>query len=424
MERREEIKWRVEFARCMLESARQRGYIVKQAEPFVESVRSSLEENKLDEVVEKTNSALDILRQPLKRKDVWPYHEPDELEGILRSLTAASPVPSYDMSQYKQDALGGWVGQVIGSALGLAVENWSAEKIREEIGEITGYIQTPPQTRNDDTTFQVIALHTLEQHGVDFEGRDLAEEWLEHISFAPTAEGVAIENLKKDLNPPQSAHRDNPYAEWVGGAMKATIWGLLTPGRPDLAARYAYRDAIIAHQGNGIYSALYTAALVSLAFVMRDISRLIELACEFVPAESRLAELVEYCISIFHECETWEQAHERYRSAYRAYHRTVFGYVHVFPCLVAALIGFHYGEGDFGRSIAIATMCGRDTDFPPALIGAVLGIWAGESGIPDKWREPVGYTFETMASGMEHLSYATFAAWICKQGRCIVGRDK
>jgi ADP-ribosylglycohydrolase len=110
----------------------------------------------------------------------------------------------------------------------------------------------------------------------------------------------------------------------------------------------------------------------------------------------------------------------QYRSEYECYHRTQYGYVHIFPCLAAALIGFHYGKEDFGRSMAIATMCGGDTDFPPALVGTVLGIWLGEPSIPDKWCTPLGDTFETMAKGMEHLSFDEVARRICAQGRRLV----
>jgi ADP-ribosylglycohydrolase len=416
----EDIHWRVQFTRYTLEGTRQKGYVVDQVEPDVQFAESLLEEGKGDEALILANRALDSLHEPLPRVPDWPYVEPNELEEILGSLPTISPVPSYDLSCYAQDVLGGWIGQIIGSALGLPVENWSYERIQQEIGEITTYLEHPPQTSNDDTTFQIISLHTLEEIGLDFRAWDLGKEWIEHISVALTAEGIALENLKDGLQPPETARRGNPFSEWVGGAMKAPIWGLLTPGRPDLAIGYTYRDAIIAHQGNGIFGALYTAALVSLAFVERDLCRLLQRALEFIPPKSRLAELIINSLQWSNDCKKWQQALMQYRSAYKAYHRTEYGYVHIFPCLVAALIGFQFGGGDFERSMAIATMCGGDTDFPPALIGTVFGIWLGEEGIPEKWRKPLGQTFETMAKGMERLSYTQVTERICIQGRRIL----
>jgi ADP-ribosylglycohydrolase len=150
--------------------------------------------------------------------------------------------------------------------------------------------------------------------------------------------------------------------------------------------------------------------------VERDLKTLLINASKYIPQKSRLAELISRTFLWSRECATWEQALSRYHSEYELYHRAEYGYVHTFPCMAAALIGFLYGDGDFERSICIATMCGGDTDFPPALIGTALGLWLGEQNIPEKWRRPIGDSFETMALGMERLTYTDIAERICKQG--------
>jgi ADP-ribosylglycohydrolase len=420
LERSAEIAWLVSLARISLESVRQKGYEVDSIEPLVAEAETFLDEGQEDEALAQICRIQAALRTPLQRSPDWPYEEPSELEAVLATHTRTSSPPAYDLSTYNHDVLSGWIGQIIGSALGLAVENLDAERIRTQIGEIHDYVEKPPQTCNDDTTFQILSLHTVEEYGLDFTSWDLALEWLQHMPAALTAEGVAISNLRRGLKPPKTAQEDNPFDEWVGGAMKAPIWGLLAPGRPDLAVSYAYRDAEIAHQANGLYGALYTAALVSLAFVERDLKTLLETALGYIPPKSRLAELIRRTFHWSRECDTWEQALARYHSKYELYHRAEYGYVHTFPCMAAVLIGFLYGEGEFERSIGIATMCGGDTDFPPALIGAVLGLWLGEQNIPEKWRQPIGNSFETIALGMECLTYADVARRICKQGLLIL----
>ena len=52
-------------------------------------------------------------------------------------------------------------------------------------------------------------------------------------------------------------------------------------------------------------------------------------------------------------------------------------------------MGLLYGEGDFGKSMEIATRCGQDSDCNPATVGGVLGVMLGKSGIPAFWREPL-----------------------------------
>jgi hypothetical protein len=54
------------------------------------------------------------------------------------------------------------------------------------------------------------------------------------------------------------------------------------------------------------------------------------------------------------------------------------------------MIGWLYGDGDFGKSICIAVNCGDDTDCTGATLGSILGIIGGTKAIPEKWRKPVG----------------------------------
>jgi hypothetical protein len=61
------------------------------------------------------------------------------------------------------------------------------------------------------------------------------------------------------------------------------------------------------------------------------------------------------------------------------------------------IIGWLYGEGDFGKSVCIAVSCGDDTDCTGATLGSIFGIIGGTKVIPEKWRKPVGNKIATVA---------------------------
>ena len=48
------------------------------------------------------------------------------------------------------------------------------------------------------------------------------------------------------------------------------------------------------------------------------------------------------------------------------------------------IIGWLYGEDDFGKSLCIAVNCGEDTDCTAATLGAILGIVHGNSNLPEE----------------------------------------
>jgi hypothetical protein len=50
------------------------------------------------------------------------------------------------------------------------------------------------------------------------------------------------------------------------------------------------------------------------------------------------------------------------------------------------IIGLLYGNGDFGKTIQISTLCGQDSDCNPASAAGILGVLMGYSGIPSEWK--------------------------------------
>ena len=133
---------------------------------------------------------------------------------------------------------GGWLGEIIGSALGTAVEGFKSSRLWEVFGEIDGYVK-PPETLNDDITFELALLDAFLEKGFAISSDDIADKWVGLIPFAYTAEEVALRHMRSGIYPPQSGYLVNPYREMIGAAMRAAVCGALAPGRPRLAAELA-----------------------------------------------------------------------------------------------------------------------------------------------------------------------------------------
>ena len=74
------------------------------------------------------------------------------------------------------------------------------------------------------------------------------------------------------------------------------------------------------------------------------------------------------------------------------------------------MLALLYGEGDFARTVEIASMCGWDTDCNGNM-GTILGVYRGLAGIPEHYRKPINdFIVASSVSGYLNLvDFPTFA---------------
>jgi ADP-ribosylglycohydrolase len=264
---------------------------------------------------------------------------------------------------------------------------------------------------DDDTSYQIIGLHALETYGPGLSSRQIGKEWLEHVPQIPDslAEGLAMKRMRSGIEPPESG--EHPIGEAIGGQMKGEIWGLICPGRPDLAAEYARRDGVVAHCKNGVYGEQFVASMISAAFYEKSISKLIETGLGSIPDSSKYADVVREVIAWHSKYPDWRDTRRELIAKYPNVCNPVYAEAGI---VTLALL---YGNGDFERSICIAASCGSDTDCNSATVGALLGCIQGFSAIPGKWKEPVGDSFTCFAKGYEQWSISELSKRICAAGK-------
>jgi len=157
---------------------------------------------------------------------------------------------------YLDRVYGGWLGKSAGGTLGTPLEG------KKQTFNLHFYDPRPGQAAwNEDLDFQLVALSALRKHGPGITSEQLTASWVDHITYRWDEYGYAVYNLRRGLKPPITGAFNNWFRNSDGGAIRTELWGMVAPGAPQVAAELAYRDAVIDHAQEGVWSAMARAAI-------------------------------------------------------------------------------------------------------------------------------------------------------------------
>lgn len=375
------------------------GYDVSEAEKLVADAFKAIEEDRLIDVQIINARVFKALAEATKVPEhpYWSYAIYEDYAQYRANVKFAS-YPDYRLPEGEElyrRTHAGWLGEIIGSALGTAVEGFRSAQLFDVFGEIDGYVK-PPETLNDDITFELALLKAFEEKGYAITSDDIADKWVGLIPFAYTAEGVALNHLRNGIYPPRSGYLVNPYREMIGAAMRAAICGALAPGRPELAADLAWRDARISHHNNGILAEIFNAVIVSMAYVETDMRAVLEKAYDAVPRDSELYAVLDFAREACRTCATYREALEKCEERFKHYN-----WVHSYYNLCAEVIAITFAGNDFAKCMTILMMAGQDNDCTGGPIGHAYGVMFGEEGIGARFIDPLEDRLDTYVRTME-----------------------
>ncbi|MFF8292153.1 ADP-ribosylglycohydrolase family protein [Streptomyces sp. NPDC016309] len=261
---------------------------------------------------------------------------------------------------------------------------------------------------DDDLNYALLNLLLLQRYGPTFSTADVARLWLDELPAGRTftAERVAYRNLLSGLEPPLTAVHRNPFREWIGAWIRADVHGWTHPGDPAAAAEQAHRDATLTHTANGVYGAMFTAAVIATAASgTADVHRALATGLTVVPPDSRLARAVRFGIGTARAHGDFDAVVDRLHAAYGSYH-----WVHAVPNAALLAAALTHADGDFTRSVCRAVSGGWDTDSNGATAGSVAGLLAGAPDrIPDRWTSPLKNRLATSVHPFDGIGFDTLA---------------
>ena len=191
----------------------------------------------------------------------------------------------------------------------------------------------------------------------------------------------------------------------VGARIRVDFYGYVAPGDPALAAELAFRDASVSHVKNGVYSAMYVAAMIAAAAVCGDPETIVAAGLEQIPLNCRHRAGMEQVLAWYREGRSAEQTIEAIHSLYDE--NRFFGWCSAISNDMVCTAALLYGAGDFGRSICLTVQAAYDTDSNGATVGSIAGIMCGKSGIDLCWTQPYGDRLHTLVQDYAEVTVDT-----------------
>lgn len=297
---------------------------------------------------------------------------------------------------------GGWAGQTVGVTFGWPSEfrylgtfiqdyetiRWHDDYVNEAMTTFPGLYDDVYVDLTFVEVFEKLGIHApLDSFAAAFAGKKY-ELW--HANQAGRY------NLQQGVPADKSGHwLHNPHADDIDFQIEADFAGLMSPGMPGAATAIANKLGRLVNSGDGLYGGIYVANLYALAFANDNVPFIVEEALKAIPAQSKFYQCIADVIA-WHKKnptdwkQTWFEIQKKWAEE-DGCPNGVFHPLNIDAKLNAAYVvtGLLYGEGDFTKTLEIATRLGQDSDCNPATATGVLGVVKGYSNIPEYWIKPL-----------------------------------
>ncbi|MCS5587881.1 MAG: ADP-ribosylglycohydrolase family protein [Porticoccaceae bacterium] len=366
------------------------------------------------------------------------------LTGLLHKLF---PIPqqtaTYEISrhQYQDKLYGFWLGQNIGNWTGLITEmdkvgteatlpfytddDWGQPDLKAMWGEYVPHAdridfyfqrQGTPWGADDDTDIEYMYLylhHSLQTGKLSAE--QIREGWLKHIysetdaplykkfanskpqieNFLWESNQTARELMEQGMLPPHTSEpANNSKYMMIDAQLTTEIFGLLAPGRPDIALDIARLPIGTTAKYDAQWIAEFYVVMHCLTSVVdsnislkEQTQWLADQASQRLPKGSTAAAVYRFVADHYQNNphkNNWELTRDAIYQRYQLDAQDGYEYRQPFDAVInfaASLVSLFYGEGDIVRTLQIGTLAGWDSDNPTATWGGLLGFMLGKQGV-------------------------------------------
>ena len=338
------------------------------------------------------------------------------------------------VDEYRDKLKGFWLGQCIANMTGLVTE---MDKIGN-IGEIkTGKFYTSEDwgkldqpsifspnksselsktidfvfeqdgmwPADDDTDIEYMYQELLLNYKTSFLSPDqIRDGWINHIkqkeeNFLWVSNQKAFDLMNDGYVPPKTSDpKLNEYYDMIDAQLTTEIFGLLSPGRPDIALKMAELPILTTARYNAKWISDFYVSMYSLSTTLNlnldireNIFSIADISSKLLPDSSYASKMYKFVKLEYENGRSWEEArdniYERYQvnseDGYDITSKNLYcnGCFSAGINFAASLISLFWGGGDLKETIKIGTLAGWDSDNPTSTWGGMLGFIIGKKAI-------------------------------------------
>jgi len=183
----------------------------------------------------------------------------------------------------------------------------------------------------------------------------------------------------------------------------------------------------VMNAGDGIIGGMFMSGMYAAAFFEKDPRKVVESGLAAIPAASPYAKVIADVLAWSKQYpDDWEKVWAMLNAKWDKRE----------PCPEGALLPFNidaklnggyvalgllYGNGDFTKTLEVATRAGQDSDCNPATAGGILGVILGYKAIPEEWKSGIpaladrkfnytDFTFREIVASTEKRALALIAS--------------
>ena len=258
---------------------------------------------------------------------------------------------------------------------------------------------------DDDTDLEYMYQYLLLKNETSFlSPSQIKSGWITHIkleeeNFLWVSNQKAFDLMNEGILPPETSNpKLNEHYEMIDAQLTTEIFGILSPGRLDIALEMAKLPILTTARYNAKWISEFYISMYSLATTLdttidikKNILSIADKSRNLLPDSSYSSKMYDYVKLQYEKGMTWEKARDNVYKRYQV--NSEDGYnitsknLYCNGCFAAginfaaSLISLFWGEGDLKETIKIGTLAGWDSDNPTSTWGGLIGFIIGENGV-------------------------------------------